>query len=117
MKTVLKVLRNGAEDFRFETDFDPKTNPQEIVDVVVGASLAMLTSLWGGNECAVIAMIRALAIADLSVCANRKDMIRMLDEESAKLVEARAEAQKEVEKNGGKVTTFGPGIQPPKKAC
>lgn len=114
MKTILKVLRYGDLDFRFETDFDPKTNPNAIIDVIAGASYAMLTTLWGGNENAVIAMIRALSIADLSVCANRKDMIRMLDEQSANLVKAREEAQKDFERRGGKIITFGPGIQPPK---
>ena len=116
MKTVLKVLRYGENDYRFETDFDPKNNPQAIFDVITGASFAMMTTLWGGNENAVIAMIRALTIADLSVCANRKDMIRMLDEESGNLAKARVEAQKEFERKGGKVLTFGPGIQPPKMA-
>ena len=116
MKTVLKVLRYGEHDYRFETDFDPKTNPHAIIDVITGASFAMMTTLWGGNESAVIAMIRALTIADLSVCANRKEMIRMLDEESANLVKARIEAQKEFERNGGEFTIFGPGIQPPKSA-
>ena len=114
MKTVLKVLRYGDLDVRFETDFDPQTNPDAIFDVIAGASYAMLTTLWGGNENAVIAMIRALSIADLSVCANRKDMIRMLDEQSANLVKAREEAQKNFERKGGKIITFGPGIQPPK---
>lgn len=116
MKTVLKVLRYGEHDYRFETDFDPQSNPHAILDVITGASFAMMTTLWGGNENAVIAMIRALTIADLSVCVNRKEMIRMLDEESAKLAKARIEAQKEFERNGGEVTIFGPGIQPTKMA-
>ena len=94
MKTVLKVLRYGDHDFRFETDFDPDSNPDAIIDVIAGASFAMLTTLWGGNENAVIAMIRALTIADLSVCADRKRIIGMLDEESANLAKARLEAQK-----------------------
>jgi hypothetical protein len=117
MKTVLKVLRYGDHDFRFETDFDPDSNPDAIIDVIAGASFAMLTTLWGGNENAVIAMIRALTIADLSVCADRKKIIGMLDEASANLAKARLEAQKEIEKRGGKVITFGPGVQPPKTSC
>ncbi len=116
MKTILKVLRYGEHDYRFETDFDPKNNPQAIFDVIAGVSFAMMTSLWGGNENAVIAIIRALAIADLSLCANRKEMIRMLDEESGKLANVHAETKKEFEKSGGKVVTFAPGIQPSKMA-
>lgn len=116
MKTVLQVLQYGDSDFRFKTDFDPQHNPQCIIDIITGASFSMMTTLWGGNENAVIAVLRALTIADLSVCANRKEMIRMLDEESAQLVKARKEAQKEFEKKGGKITIFGPGIVPPKMA-
>ena len=114
MKTILKVLRYGPLDYRFETDFNPSTNPQEIIDIISGTSFTMMTKLWGGNEQAVIAMIRALSIADLSVCADRKKMIRMLDQESANMAKAHKEAKREFEKNGGKVITFCPMIQPPK---
>lgn len=50
----------------------------------------MVTRLWGGNETAVLAMIRALAIADLAVSVNRKQM----------------------ERNGEKVIRFAPGVTP-----
>ena len=40
----------------------------------------MATRLWGGNETSVIAIIRALAIADLTLCVNRKEVIEMLDD-------------------------------------
>ena len=41
----------------------------------------MSSSLWGGNELNVLAMIRALAVADLGVSVNRGEMVRYLDGE------------------------------------
>ena len=76
MKKILEVLQYGDIDIRFNTDFDPVKNPNVIPDVISRTAFAMVTRLWGGNEMAVLAMIRALAIADLAVSVNRKQMIR-----------------------------------------
>ena len=116
MKTVLQVLQYGDLDFRFKTDFDPHSNPDVLIKIISGAAFSMTTTLWGGNEGAVLAVLRALTIADLAVSVNRKEMIRMIDEESANLAKAMKEARKEFEKNRGKVISFGPGIKPPKMA-
>ena len=56
----------------------------------------MATRLWGGNETSVIAIIRALAIADLTLCVNRKEMIEMLDDLSRMGASALNEIQKEL---------------------
>ena len=78
-------------------------------------AIAMMTTLWGGNELAVLAMIRALAIADLGVSVNRRQMVGFLNEASAMLEDSLRSARKAFEETGGKVLVFGPGIAPPKK--
>lgn len=113
MKKILEVLQNGEIDIRFHTDFDPVKNPNVIPNVICRTAFAMVTRLWGENETAVLAMIRALAIADLAVSVNRKQMIQFLDEESAMMAKSFEESMKEVERNGGKVMRFAPGVTPP----
>ena len=108
MKKILEVLRYGENDIRFHTDIDPKKDPEIINQTVVEVAMAMMTTLWGGNEQAVLAMIRALSIADLGVSVNRRQMVSFLD--AASLHEAR----KTFEKSGGKVSVFAPGMAPPK---
>ena len=76
--------------------------------------MAMMTTLWGGNEQAVLAMIRALAIADLGVSVNRKQMVGFLDDASEMLEASIRDARKAFEKSGGKVMVFGTGVAPPK---
>ena len=112
MKKILEVLQYSDTDLRFNTDVEVRKNPNIVPETVGRAALTMVTKLWGGNEQSVLAMIRALAIADLAVSVNRKEMIRYLDEASADMAEAMAQVRKEFEKNGGKIATFPPGIMP-----
>ena len=112
MKKILEVLQYGETDIRFNTDIDTAKNPDIILDIIAKSAFTMMTKLWGGNEQSVLAMIRALAIADLSVSVNRKEMIRQLDETSQMMNKSMKEARKAFEKNGGKMIVFGPGIKP-----
>ena len=114
MKKILEVLRYGENDIRFHTDLDPRKDPDIINQTVVEVAMAMMTTLWGGNEQAVLAMIRALSIADLGVSVNRRQMISFLDDASESLAASLNEARKAFEKSGGKCTVFGPGVAPPK---
>lgn len=114
MKKILEVLQYGEMDIRFNTDIKIEGNIEIIPTITSAAAISMATRLWGGNECAVLAMIRSLAIADLSLCANRKDMIRYLDDSSIAMAHAFLDAKREVEKRGGEVHIFGPGIMPSK---
>ena len=114
MKKILEVLQYSDTDLRFNTDVEVRKNPDIVPETISRAALAMVTKLWGGNEQSVLAMIRALAIADLAVSVNRKEMVRFLDEASADMAGAMAQARKEFERNGGKLTTFPAGIAPPK---
>ena len=114
MKKILEVLQYGETDFRFNTDIDPVKNPKVIPDILTGITFSMATRLWGGNETAVLAMIRTLAMADLALSVNRKEMLRYLDENSAAIARSFEESRKEFERRGGKMMTFGPGVAPPK---
>lgn len=112
MKKILEILQYGETDIRFRTDLKPASHPDIIPNLVAGVSFSMMTSLWGGNEQDVMAVIRALAIADLAVSVNRKEMIKMMDQDSEAFARIIVEARREFEKNGGKVFVFPPNINP-----
>ena len=114
MKKILEVLRFGENDIRFHTDIDPLQDPDTIHQTVTELAMAMMTTLWGGNEQAVLAMIRALAIADLGVSVNRRQMVGFLDDASGMLEASIRDARKAFEQSGGQVMVFGPGVAPPK---
>ena len=82
MKKILEVLQYGEMDIRFNTDIDVNKNPEVVLDIVSKVAFSMATKLWGGNELSVLAMIRALSIADLALSVNRKEMIKELDRSS-----------------------------------
>lgn len=105
MKKILEVLQDG-EKLVFETDVKP--TEEELFEVASRAMVTMAFDLWGGNEGVVLAVIRALAVADLSLCVDREQIIRSLDEESLAMAKSFSEAQRELEKAGGKVMTFYP---------
>ena len=112
MKKILEVLQYGETDIRFNTDLKPTTHPDSLPMLVGSAAFAMTTRLWGGNEHDVLAVIRALAIADLAVSVNRKDMIKKMDQDSKTFARIIVEARREFEKNGGQVIVFPPNINP-----
>ena len=114
MKKILEVLQYGETDIRFNTDLKPTAHPDSLPMLVGNAAFAMTTKLWGGNELDVLAVIRALAIANLAVSVNRKDMIKMLDKDSETFARILVETRRDFEKNGGRVITFPPEIMPSK---
>ena len=114
MKKILEVLRYGENDICFNTDIDPLKDPEIIHQTVIELAMAMMTTLWGGNEQAVLAMIRALAISDLGVSVNRRQMLGFLNDASGALEESLRSARKAFEESGGKVMVFGPGVPPSK---
>ncbi len=95
MKKIIEVIRYGENDIRFHTDIDPLKDPDTIHQTVTELAMAMMTTLWGGNEQAVLAMIRALAISGM-------------------LEASISDARKAFEQSGGKIMVFGPGVAPPK---
>ncbi len=112
MKKILEVLQYGEFDIRFNTDIDVMKNPALAQDITIKSALAMTTSLWGGNEISVLAMIRALGIDDLGVSVNRKEMVRYLDSASKMVEQSMWEARREFERKGGKIQVFSPLIKP-----
>lgn len=114
MKKILEILQYGETDIRFKTDLKPTEKPDTIPGLIGAVSFSMMTSLWGGNELDILAIIRALAIADLAVSVNREEMISMMDQDSAIFARILQEAHQEFRKNGGKAIQFAPFIQPGK---
>lgn len=100
MKKILEVLQDGSGLLRFNTDIDVTKNPQMALDITQSAIISMATTLWGGNEISVLAMIRALAIADLSVSVNQNEMIEYLRQSSKSLGEAFRLAMENAERQG-----------------
>lgn len=98
MKKILEVLQFGDMEIKFNTDIDVLNDPSIVSNVVINSALTMMTTLWGGNELSVLAMLRALTIADLALSVNRKEMIQWLDDESAALCRTLQEAKKEFER-------------------
>lgn len=114
MKKILEVLQDGSGQLRFNTDIDVMKNPQLALDITQSAMISMATTLWGGNEMSVLAMIRALAIADLSVSVNQNEMIEYLKQSSKSLGEAFRSAMKDAQRHG-KATIFPPNVKPGSK--
>ena len=113
MKKILEVLQYGDHDIRFNTDMKFKSD-QDVINLIGSVSLAMMTTLWGGNELMVLGAIRSLAVADLAVSVNRKEMVQKLDQQSEMIAKILMDTKREMEKRGAKFISFGPGIHPPK---
>lgn len=109
MKKILEVLQDSNGQLRFNTDIDVMKSPQTALDVTQSAMISMVTTLWGGNEMSVLAMIRALAIADLSVSVNQNEMIEYFRQSSKSLGEAFRFAMKDAKKQG-RVTIIPPNV-------
>ena len=112
MKKLLEVVQYDKGDIRFETDVDVMKDLEIVQSTVIDAMFSMTTSLWGGNEQSVLAMLRALTIADLAISVNRKEMIRWLDQASESFGDGFRETQRMLEKRG-KIKVFGAGVKKP----
>lgn len=115
MKKILEVLQYGEADIRFNTDIKSERDFQQLPALAAQSAFTMMTKLWGGNEQGVLAAIRILALADLAVSVNRKEMLKHLEEESKTLANVLQESMEEFKRQGGKVQIFGPGVVPPQE--
>jgi hypothetical protein len=113
MKKILEVLYYGPNDIRFKTDFHPPIGPRTISNLLFDTTLSMATKLWGGDETSVLAMIRILAVADLTLSVNREEMLRNMAQDSEYFAKMFNEMTQEMVKHGEAIS-FGPGIAPPK---
>lgn len=117
MKKILEIIQYGEHDIRFNTDIDVLKHPQVVDQIISKAMFAMATKLWGGNEMSVLAMIRAMAIADLAISTNRGTMVKKMEEASEAMGKAFMDTIKNMNrKDGYSVQVFGPGVPPPKKS-
>ena len=114
MKKILEILQYSETDLRFRTDLKPSAKPDLIPGLIASASFSFMTSLWGGNEMDVLGVIRALSIADLAVSVNRKEMIRMMDQDSETFAKIIMETRQEFIRNGGKSILVPPFVIPGK---
>ena len=112
MKKNLEVLQYGDADIRFNTDIKSEKDFQQLPALAAQCAFTMVTRLWGGNEQGVLAAIRILALADLAVSVNRKEMLKHLDAESKTLADVMKEAMEDFKRQGGKVQVFAPGVTP-----
>ena len=82
MRKIIEVVEKENCEICFSTDLK-MTDISELPILAGRIAFNMMTRLWGGNEEIILAVIRNLAIADLAVCFNRKDMIEFLDQASS----------------------------------
>lgn len=112
MKKILEVLQSGDGDLKFNTDLDVQKDPMAIMDLTISAMFSMSTRLWGGNEKTVIAVIRALFVADMAISVDRKSVLKGLGKESEKMGDEFMKMMKMLQ-NQGKAMSFPPNVQPP----
>lgn len=112
MKKILEVLQTRDGQLRFNTDLDVKKNPMQIMDLTINAIYSMATRLWGGNEQDVIAVIRALFVADMAISVDRKVVLKGLGEEAELMGEQFMNMMKELQSKG-KAMAFPPGVPHP----
>ena len=114
MKKILEVLQCDNGELKFNTDLDVNRNPMSVMDLTVSAIYSMATNLWGGNEQTVIAVIRALFVADMAISVDRDVILKGLGERSEEMGEIFIEMMNKLQAQG-KATTFYPGMQNPSK--
>ena len=112
MKKILEVLQNEDGELRFNTDLNVQKNPKIIMDLTISAMFSMATRLWGGNEQTVIAVIRALFVADMAISADRKIVLNGLGKEAEQMGEEFMKMMKTLQ-DQGKAMAFPAGVQPP----
>ncbi len=112
MKKILEVVQYGDSELKFNTDLDVQKNPMAVMDLTVNAMFNMATKLWGGNEQTVIAVIRALFVADMAISVDRKVVLKGLGEESEKMGDLFVEMMRELQAKG-KAMSFSPATPPP----
>lgn len=111
MRKILEVLECSNGELKFNTDVDVVKDPESVIDITGRAIFTMATKLWGGNEHSVMAMIRALFMADMALSPDRDMVCKGLTRESEIMYEI---FQKSISQCG-KVQTFPPGVTPDMK--
>lgn len=100
MKKIIEVVEYADQDIRFKTDLDVARNPQLVLDLLPKLMFSMSSTLLGHNEINIFAVIRALIAADLAISVNRREMIKMLDEQTKALSKSFRETMDIMQKQG-----------------
>jgi hypothetical protein len=108
MKKILEVLENKNGELKFNTDVDVVKDPDYVIDIIGRAIFTMSTKLWGGNEDSVIAMIRAMFVADMALSPDRDKICKGMAKESKVMYEIFRKSISQC----GEVHTFPPGFGP-----
>jgi hypothetical protein len=111
MRKILEVLECSNGELKFNTDVNVVENPEEIINITGRAIFDMATGLWGGNEHSVIAMIRAMFLADMALSPNRELLTKQLCREAKEMFQI---FEGEIKKMAaqGKAMSFPPGAGP-----
>ena len=112
MKKILEVIQCDDGQLLFNTDLDVRKNPMVLMDLTARAMFSMATKLWGENEKTVIAVIRALFVADMAISVDRKIVLKGLGQESEKMGEEFMKMMTELQAQG-KAMTFPPDMSSP----
>ena len=112
MKKILEVIQCDDGQVLFNTDLDVRKNPMVLMDLTARAMFSMATKLWGGNEKTVIAVIRALFVADMAISVDRKIVLKGLGQESETMGEEFMKMMTELQAQG-KAMTFPPDMSSP----
>ena len=108
MKKILEVLECSNGELKFNTDVDVIKDPESVIDITGKAIYCMATKLWGGNEHSVIAVIRALFMADMALSPARNIICKGLSKESEIMYEIFQKSLSQC----GQAHIFPPGINP-----
>lgn len=111
MKKILEVLQNADGELKFNTDLNVQKDPMAIMDLTISAMFSMATKLWGGNEQAVIAVIRALFVADMAISVERKTVLKVLGREAEQMGDEFMKMMKQLQ-DQGKAMSFPPCVKP-----
>lgn len=114
MRKLIEVFEKDNCEICFKTDLK-MTDISELPILAGRVAFSMMTRLWGGNEEIILAVIRNLAIADLAVCYNRKEIISFLDKASSETSMLLKETLEDMRKHGCQFTEYAPGVGPQKQ--
>ena len=82
-KKVLEVLQCSDGELKFNSEIDVDSDPTVVMDIMSSAMFCMATKLWGEKENSVVAMIRALFVADMAISVDRDFILKGLSKEAA----------------------------------
>lgn len=112
MRKILEVLQSSTGELTFNTDIDVEKDATVVMDIMSSAMFSMATKLWGGNEQSVIAVIRALFIADMAISADGEFIMKGIMKEAAHMGKLFNDMMAAMEARGV-AQSFAPGVPRP----